>query len=46
MVFPLKRDDGSRVFSAGTNEAQLTVRIHDREGTVRWRVPPDLIRSN
>lgn len=33
---PLKHEDGEVVLPADFTEAQLTVRIHDREGTVRW----------
>jgi len=36
VVFPLKHDDGEAVLPANFAEAQLTVRIHEREGTVRW----------
>jgi hypothetical protein len=36
VVFPLKHDDGEAVLPANFSEAQLTVRIYDREGTVRW----------
>ena len=36
VVFPLKHEDGVAVLSDDFTEAQLTVRIHDREGTVRW----------
>jgi hypothetical protein len=36
VVFPLKHEDGEAVLPANFSEAQLTVRIYDREGTVRW----------
>ena len=36
VVFPLKHEDGEEVLSADFSEVQVTVRIHDREGTVRW----------
>lgn len=42
VVFPLKHDDGTAVLPAEFSEALLTVRIHDREGTVRW--PEQIMR--
>ena len=36
VVFPLKHEDGEAVLPGNFSEAQLTVRIYDREGTVRW----------
>lgn len=39
MVFPLTLADGTALFPAGVEEAELVVRIHEKEGRVRWRVP-------
>ena len=43
VVFPLRREDGVALFGPNTQEAELTVRIYDREGTVRWKVPPNVL---
>ena len=39
VVFPLKTDDGSPLFAPDDKEAELSVRIHDKVGRVRWTVP-------
>ncbi|MCX6623562.1 MAG: hypothetical protein NTY38_21360 [Acidobacteria bacterium] len=39
VVFPLKTDDGSPLFAPSDKEAELSVRIHDKIGRVRWKVP-------
>jgi hypothetical protein len=39
VVFPLKEHDGRPLFGASDSEAELIVRIYDREGRVTWRVP-------
>ena len=44
VVFPLKHEDGEAVLPVNFSEAQLTVRIHDREGTVRW--PAQVMRRS
>jgi len=41
ITFPLVHEDGSPLFPTGATEAELVVRIHDREGTVRWKLPRD-----
>jgi hypothetical protein len=42
VVFPLKHDDGTPLFSANDASAELVVRIYDREGKVQWPVPPSM----
>jgi hypothetical protein len=44
VVFPLTHDDGSPVFPSGSTGAELVVRIHDREGRVRWSMPQNMTR--
>lgn len=34
--FPLRREDGSPLLTPDTSDVELTVRIYDAEGTVRW----------
>jgi hypothetical protein len=36
VVFPLIRADGQPVFPEGVVEAELVVRIYNKEGTVTW----------
>jgi hypothetical protein len=36
MVFPLTHADGAPLFPPGATGAELVVRIHDREGRVKW----------
>jgi len=40
--FPTRRSSGESVFDSTDREAELIIRIYDREGTVRWPVPRDL----
>lgn len=42
MVFPLQHTDGTPLFGAGATQAELVVRIADREGRVRWPIPASL----
>lgn len=42
VVFPLKHPDGAPLFSAADVEAELVVRIADREGRVKWPIPASL----
>ncbi|HEX6163516.1 MAG TPA: hypothetical protein VFZ31_09130 [Vicinamibacterales bacterium] len=42
VVFPLKDADGKPVFRDGDTMAELVVRIHDRQGRVKWPIPPGL----
>ena len=42
VVFPWKQADGSATIPAGTREVELVVRIHDREGKVRWNAPANI----
>jgi len=42
VVFPLRHADGLPLFAAGVAEAELVVRIADREGRVKWPIPPSL----
>jgi len=44
MVFPTTRADGTALFSASDSEAELLVRIHDKEGRVRWPIPESMRR--
>ena len=44
VVFPAKGEDGQSLFSAADKDAELSVRIHGKEGKVRWPVP-DYIRG-
>jgi len=40
VVFPLRRSDGPPLFAPGVTQAELVVRIADREGRVKWPIPP------
>jgi hypothetical protein len=40
--FPLRHQDGSLVLPAEAREAELVVRIYDREGRVSWPVPESI----
>ncbi len=42
VVFPLKASDGRALFGPADREAELVVRIYDKEGRVEWPVPPSL----
>jgi len=42
VVFPLKTDDGAPLFDARDSQAELLVRIYNREGAVTWPIPADL----
>lgn len=44
VVFPLKHPDGTALFGPGDDEAELVVRIADREGRVKWPIPASLRR--
>jgi hypothetical protein len=44
VVFPLRTEIGEQLFGAEDREAELTVRIYEKVGKVRWLVP-DSIRS-
>jgi hypothetical protein len=44
VVFPAQGEDGQPLFSAADREAELSVRIHGKEGKVRWPVPGHLRR--
>lgn len=44
MVFPLRTSDGQPLFRSNDLEAELVVRIYDREGRIAWRVP-DVVRA-
>lgn len=39
VVFPLVHEDGSPLFSDEHAEAELIVRIYEKEGRVRWPIP-------
>jgi hypothetical protein len=39
VVFPLTGTDGAPLFPTEAREAELVVRIHDKEGRVRWTIP-------
>jgi hypothetical protein len=40
--FPTRRQTGEPVFTPADREAELIVRIYDREGRVTWRIPSDV----
>jgi len=42
VVFPLLDDAGAPLFGDEVSNAELVVRIHDKEGRVSWRVPPSI----
>lgn len=42
VVFPLVTTAGEPLFGADTPQAELIVRIYNREGTVTWAVPPSV----
>jgi hypothetical protein len=42
VVFPLKHPDGKPLFSDSDTTAELVVRINDREGRVKWPIPPGI----
>ena len=42
VVFPLKTDGGQPLLGAADSQAELLVRIYNREGVVTWPVPVDL----
>lgn len=42
VTFPLTRSSGAPVFAAGDAEAELVVRIYDKEGHVDWPVPASM----
>lgn len=44
VVFSLRHDDGQPLFGPGDAEAELVVRIADREGRVKWSLPASLRR--
>jgi hypothetical protein len=44
VVFPLKTSQGKSVFTASDKEAELSVRMLNRVGKVRWPIP-DYIRT-
>ena len=44
VVFPLTHADGTPLFSLKDTQAELIVRIADREGRLRWPIPPNLRR--
>ena len=43
IVFPLHTSDGEPIFDATTTEAELVVRIYEKEGRITWRVPPSIL---
>jgi hypothetical protein len=42
VVFPLLGDTGSPVFGDDIRDVELIVGIHDKEGAVRWPIPPSI----
>lgn len=38
--FPAKLDDGAPLLMANDTEAELVVRIYNKQGHVRWKIPP------
>jgi hypothetical protein len=45
MVFPLKNSEGRPLFGPNDVEAELIVRIYDKEARVRWTIPAALRAS-
>ena len=43
VVFPLQTSEGEALFHPDTAEAELVVRIYDKEGRVTWRVPESVL---
>ena len=43
IVFPLHTPGGEPLFDEATSEAELIVRIYDKEGRVAWRVPRSIL---
>ncbi|HEY9232934.1 MAG TPA: hypothetical protein VIS78_12335 [Blastocatellia bacterium] len=39
IVFPLLNEKGEAIFSEAMREAELVVRIYDKEGKVSWPIP-------
>jgi hypothetical protein len=44
LVFPLLAENGEPLIPSETTEVELVVRIHNREGAVRWPVPASIRR--
>lgn len=42
VVFPLTHEDGAPLFPNDATGAELVVRIHDREGRVKWPIPESI----
>ena len=42
VVFPLRAETGEQIFGAEDREAELTVRIYDKVGKVRWPIPESI----
>ncbi|MCL5743031.1 MAG: hypothetical protein M1541_03745 [Acidobacteria bacterium] len=42
VVFPLHTESGAPLFGEECREAELTVRIYDKAGRVRWRIPDSI----
>ncbi len=42
VVFPLTTDTGAPLFDAADTQAELLVRIYNREGAVSWPIPVDV----
>ena len=43
VVFPLHTPDGEPLFDDTTSEAELVVRVNNKEGRVAWRVPRSIL---
>jgi hypothetical protein len=46
LEFPLVSESGARLFPPDTHEAELVIRIHDKEGRVTWPIPDSLRRES
>ncbi len=42
LVFPLANEAGEPIFSSSTREAELVVRIYNKEGRVSWPIPESI----
>lgn len=42
MVFPLRLNSGEPVFTESDHEAEIVVRIHEKEGRASWAIPASI----
>jgi hypothetical protein len=46
MVFPLKNGDGRPLFGAAATEAEVVVRIYEKEARMKWPIPASVRHMN